>query len=216
MATKNIFHASRTGLVDVWCNMDGSKIYTKTAICTRQTTPTGVWASCASKTIPDAVIFATPMSQKWNYFEIEIINEGSLCAIGIGVGPRNYSQQMMPGWGDMSIGYHADDGRLFISTGKGHAFGQCCGRGDTMGCGVDYSHQKHGYVSVWFTRNGELAGPPEKFPLPKDGLFPLIGLSSLNESVLYTGHSCVPPPYSEVPAVSTGVPDNFITSSPVA
>ena len=211
MATKNLFRASRTGLLDVWYNGDRSVIYTKTAIRTRQVTQTGVWVG--SNTIPDTVIFATQMSQKWNYFEIKIINEGSCCAMGIGVGPLNYSQQMMPGWGDMSIGYHADDGRLFISTGKGHAFGLCCHTGDTMGCGVDYNRQKHGYVTVWFTKNGELAGPPEKFPLPKDGLYPLIGLSTLNESVLYTGHSCVPPPYSEVPAALKGEPDNFIASS---
>ena len=156
----------------------------------------------ASKTIPQTLTFNSAMSPEWNYFEIQIKKTGEFCEIGIGVGPSDYNHYMMPGWKMGSIGYHADDGNLFYGCGTfiGYQFGPVCDLKDTMGCGVDYSSQKHGHVTVWFTRNGELAGPPQKFPLPKDGLYPLIGLSTLNESVLYTGHSCVPPPYSEVPA----------------
>ena len=159
-----------------------------------------------SQTVPQTLTFNSAMSPEWNYFEIQILEEGEFCEIGIGVGPSDYRHYAMPGWMMGSIGYHADDGNLFYGSGRalGYQFAPECVLGDTMGCGVDYSSQEHGYVSVWFTRNGELAGPPEKFPLPKDGLYPLIGLSTLNESVLYTGHSCVPPPYSEVPADSTG------------
>ena len=162
--------------------------------------------NAASQTIPQTLTSNSAMSPEWNYFEIQIRKEGEFCEIGIGVGPSDYNHYAMPGWKMGSIGYHADDGNLFYGSGRalGYQFGPECVRNDVMGCGVDYSSQRNGYVTVWFTRNGKLAGPPEKFPLPKDGLYPLIGLSTLNESVLYTGHSCVPPPYREVPAAPTG------------
>ena len=208
MATKNkkIFDVSKNDLVDIQYDVK-CIIFTKSHVLRPRTAEIFESVNAVSGTIPTTVIFDYPMSPKWNYFEIQILNEGTLREMGIGVGPVDYTQYAMPGWRMGSIGYHADDGNLFHSNSaamSGHAFGMDCHCNDTMGCGVDYSSQKHGHVTVWFTRNGELAGPPQKFPLPKDGLYPLIGMSTLNESVLYNGHSCVPPPYSEVPAPPKG------------
>ena len=64
----------------------------------------------------------------------------------------------MPGWDQNSCGYHADDGKLYLESGKGIAFGPTCTDGDRMGCGVDFNaHYNSGYVNVFFTKNGEQA-----------------------------------------------------------
>ena len=202
MASKKIFGVSKNGGVDVHNEPEGT-VFTKTAQKAEFVHGILSGDSIVSGQ-PLVVVLAAPMSSKWNYFEIKILSVGEFGVLGIGLGPSCYSLTAMPGWNIGSIGYHADDGRLYHSAPYGRRFGVDCHLKDTMGCGVDYSSQEHGHVTVWFTRNGELAGPPEKFLLPKDGLYPLIGLSTLNESVLYTGHSCVPPLYREVPAAPKG------------
>ena len=202
MASKKIFGVSKKGVVDVCYEAEGT-VFTKTAERAERVQSILSGNSVVSGQ-PSVVVLDTPMSSKWNYFEIKILSVGEFGVLGIGLGPSCYSLTAMPGWNIGSIGYHADDGNLFHSAPIGRIFGLSCHPKDTMGCGVDYSSQEHGHVTVWFTRNGKLAGPPEKFLLPKDGLYPLIGLSTLNESVLYTGHSCVPPPYREVPAAPKG------------
>ena len=202
MASKKTFGVSKKDVVDVRYEPEGT-VFTKTAQKTEHVQNI-VSRNVRVRGQPSVAVLDVPMSSKWNYFEIQILNEGAFHVLAIGLGPSCYDLTRMPGWDIGSIAYHADDGCLFHSTPKGRIFGLDCHLKDTMGCGVDYSSQEHGHVTVWFTRNGKLAGPPEKFPLPKDGLYPLIGLSTLNESVLYTGHSCVPPPYSEVPAPPKG------------
>ena len=204
MASKKTFGVSKKGVVEVRYEPEGT-VFTKTAQKADhvhvQSIPSGDSVVSGQ---PSVVVLDAPMSSNWNYFEIKILSEGEAGVLGIGLGPSCYNLTRMPGWNIGSIGYHADDGKIYHSPPCGRKFGADCHLHDTMGCGVDYSSQEHGHVTVWFTRNGELAGPPEKISLPKDGLYPLIGLSTLNESVLYTGHSCVPPPYSEVPAAPKG------------
>ena len=202
MTSKEIFGVSKNGGVDVHYEPEGT-VFTKTAQ-KAELVQSFFSGNVVVKGQPSVVVLDAPMSSKWNYFEIQILNEGTFRALGIGLGPSCYDLTRMPGWDMGSIGYHADDGKLYHSAFYGRRFGANCHVKDIMGCGVDYSSQKHGHVTVWFTRNGELAGQLEKFLLPKDGLYPLIGLSTLNESVLYTGHSCAPPPYSEVPAPPKG------------
>ena len=203
MASKKIFGVLKNGGVDVRYKL-GDTVFTKTAL-----KPELVQSLFSGNIVisgqPSVVILDVPISSKWNYFEVQILNEGAFRALGIGLGTCCYDLTRMPGWDIGSIGYHADTGDLHHSSGIGRKLDSAqCYLNDVMGCGVDYSSREHGHVTVWFTRNGELAGPPEKFLLPKDGLYPLIGLSTLKESVLYTGHSCVPPPYREVPAVPKG------------
>ena len=208
MATENkkIFSVSKNHLVDIQYEAK-CIVFKKSSALRPQTTDSEPfpYVNAVSRIVPTTVKFDYPMSSEWNYFEIQILNEGALREMGIGVGPVDYTLYALPGWEIGSIGYHADNGGFYYSAlNSGHVFGMKCHCSDTMGCGVDYSSQEYGHVTVWFTRNRKLAGPPEKIPLPKDGLYPLIGMSTLNESVLYTGHSCVPPPYSEVPAAPTG------------
>ena len=51
-----------------------------------------------------------------------------------------------------SVGYRADDGKIFNGSGVGHQFVPRCHKGDRMGCGIlfprDYVCQYDRYVSV--------------------------------------------------------------------
>lgn len=62
----------------------------------------------------------------------------------------------MPGWYDISCGYHGDDGALFVNSGEGltptDAFGVegMYGAGDTVGAGLNMTTGE-----VFFTLNGQ-------------------------------------------------------------
>ncbi|XP_053388031.1 uncharacterized protein LOC123541731 [Mercenaria mercenaria] len=70
------------------------------------------------------------------YFEVEILSLGQRGTIAIGVVPCIYPENHQPGWGEGSIGYHADDGLLYNGTGTGKTFGPKCNVGDRIGCGI--------------------------------------------------------------------------------
>ena len=64
----------------------------------------------------------------------------------------------MPGWDAHSFGYHSDDGGIFHGAGDmEREFGKTYGVGDTVGCGIDYSHGDGG-GAIFFTLNGEFLG----------------------------------------------------------
>lgn len=136
------------------------------------------------------VRFSEPMTPMLNYFEYEIVCKGLGCAIGIGVGDLSYPLDRMPGWNKNGIGYHADDGRLFHENGYGKGFGPKCTQGDRMGCGVDYTTDVGaGYVDIFFTKNSERVGDCVRMKRPIYGLYPLVGLHSIDEKVRYLGHT---------------------------
>merc|ERR1712110_699200 len=77
-----------------------------------------------------------PICTRHRYFEIEIIDPGLRCYISIGLARKDYPKNRHPGWQRGSIGYHADDGKVFAGSGAGAPFGPRCHKGDIMGCGV--------------------------------------------------------------------------------
>ena len=88
-----------------------------------------------------------PLSHTNHYFEIQILSSGSKGAIAIGLAKATYPLHRHPGWNPGAIGYHADDGCVFVERGKGEQFGPTCSDGDTMGCGIrftDGSEEKEG------------------------------------------------------------------------
>ena len=130
-----------------------------------------------------------PMSPLLNYFEFEITCDGRERAIGIGVGESGYSLTRMPGWNARSIGFHADDGKLYHQAGFGSAHGPQSHKGDRLGVGVDFEAEcGEGYVKVWFTRNGDMVNNAITVKRPMKGLYPLIGMHSDKEQVRYLGH----------------------------
>lgn len=56
------------------------------------------------------------------------------------------------------MAYHMDDGKLFFQRGQGTRFGDKCGQGDVVGCGIELSEGGDSIVSVYWTKNGELVG----------------------------------------------------------
>ena len=78
----------------------------------------------------------TPICTRNHYFEIEILNPGYSCYIAIGLARKDYPKHRHPGWNRGSIAYHADDGKVFVGSGRGAPFGPRCHKGDIMGCGV--------------------------------------------------------------------------------
>lgn len=151
-----------------------------------------------------------PLNPILNYFEYQIIDRGNEASIGIGVGERNYPMSRMPGWNRNSIGYHGDDGKLYHENGIGNAFGPTCTTGDRVGCGVDFeSEDGSGYVDVFFTKNHRLVGHPVKVKKPVYGLYPLIGLHSRGERVLYCGHWHKVPDGLQEPMVTDHSPSSI-------
>lgn len=78
----------------------------------------------------------TPISTRNHYYEIEIVDPGKKCYIAIGLARKGYPKRRHPGWKKGSIAYHADDGKVFMGSGKGAPLGPTCHKGDIMGCGI--------------------------------------------------------------------------------
>lgn len=131
-------------------------------------------------------ISADALTQEKNYFEIEILDSGLRGTIAIGLGPSQYPLDCKPGWNVDSVGFHADDGRLYKGCGLGRPFGSKCLSGDRMGCGIKFDQNDASgmrlLVKVFFTRNGEEIGTVV-MPWPHGGLHPIIGLHSEGEEV---------------------------------
>ena len=149
-----------------------------------------VWKYCRDGPV-GVVKIMDPMSPLNNYYEIKILNKGRRTAIGIGMGTMGYSMSAMPGWNSQCIGYHADDAKMFHENGMGKNMGApTCTEGDIMGCGVLFDvDEGPAYVRVFFTKNGKLVGERVKMKRPLYGLYPIIGMHSINETVEYLGHS---------------------------
>ena len=84
--------------------------------------------------------------------------------IAIGIGTPEFLEQhddadiqdnepTMPGWDPHSIAYHGDDGALFGLQTQQVQYGPTFGPGDTIGCGLDYRHER-----VFFTKNAVFLG----------------------------------------------------------
>ena len=77
----------------------------------------------------------------------------------------------LPGWLSGSWAYHGDDGKKFVETGKGLAYGETFGAGDVVGCLVSEKGD------VKFTKNGVLLDVVAKGVMGK--LIPAVGMRSV-------------------------------------
>ncbi|CAG8628009.1 4657_t:CDS:2 [Paraglomus brasilianum] len=110
------------------------------------------------------------------YFEVDIISKGREGFIGIGFCGKNVQLNRLPGWENMSWGYHGDDGHLFCCSGTGKPYGPQFTTGDVIGCCVNFRDG-----TAFYTKNGAILGTA--FRDLKGGLYPSIGLRTPNESV---------------------------------
>ena len=137
-----------------------------------------------------------PLSEGTNNFEIKLIyppEDGD----GIGILLKTDQMPYRPGWDFGSIGYHAKDGGLYNQCPTTELCTATCKEGDTMGCGIDYTTAKDGYIFVWFTKNGQLVSYPQKLEFPP-----------LSEPIFHPLIRCDTPavkykkPYRETPGTS--------------
>lgn len=111
------------------------------------------------------------------YWEMSILNKGRDGHIGIGIGTVHVSLNRLPGWESQSIGWHGDDGFVFVGSGNGTPFGPCYSTGDVVGCGLDFVNGR-----VFFTRNAVIVG---YLPVEVCGplWFPMAGFRTPGEQV---------------------------------
>ena len=128
-----------------------------------------------------------PLNHEWNYFEVEIVHRDPKKAIAVGIASNNYDMSNWVGWKKDSIAYHADDGRLFFSSGLGAHCGPMLFTGDIVGCGVKLQNESTcmltAKVEVFFTVNRSVVGKPILFSVPVGGLFPTVCVESPSEVV---------------------------------
>lgn len=119
------------------------------------------------------------VSKYRKYFEVRVkdsVTDGAIC---VGLAKKDYPLDCLPGWLPGSIGYLCETGCLFEGSGIGDKKYQTVPKGETIGCGVDYSKSAKvkGNVVVFFTHNKKTV---ESFTceleLPDEGLFPTVGL----------------------------------------
>ncbi|CAG8645137.1 4336_t:CDS:2 [Funneliformis mosseae] len=109
------------------------------------------------------------------YFEVDIIDKGKNGEIGIGFCTRAACLNQMPGWEDISWGYHGDDGNIF-NAGSEKLYGPTFMTGDTIGCCLNFRNN-----TVFYTRNGVNLGIA--FQDLKNALYPCVGMLSPGGSI---------------------------------
>eukprot|EP00105_Crassostrea_gigas_P044576 XP_019928724.1 PREDICTED: uncharacterized protein LOC105342841 [Crassostrea gigas] len=121
-----------------------------------------------------------PFSESLRKFSIKILCRGSKCSVGVGICPRLYPSNNMPGWKTNSYGYHADDGRVYKQNGSSKEEFEQCTIGDVMA--VEYDVTTH---ELKFLKNEKEV---HKMTIPDNGkklpdFYPMIGLHSGHEVV---------------------------------
>ena len=130
----------------------------------------------------------SPFHPGWSYFEVEIISRDPHKALAVGLTSRRYDMKDWVGWKAESVGYHADDGKMFIANGRGEPFGPKLYEGDIVGCGVKVLSGcnqilENSKIEVFFVVNQCTVGTPKVITVPPGGLFPTVCMESPSEVV---------------------------------
>ena len=113
------------------------------------------------------------------YFELKVVNSGEEGAIAIGLTQANVNTRSgyFPGWKNLGIGYHGDDGGIFHESSKAIERGEPYATGDVVGCYLCRTQMNDEEITlVQFTRNGKKILSPRI--LPNADWYPTIGLAS--------------------------------------
>jgi hypothetical protein len=99
--------------------------------------------------------------------------------MGIGLIGKDFNvQNKIPGWESNSIGYHSDDGNIFISKTTGELYGPIYTTGDVVGCCINFINK-----IVFFTKNGEFIKNVAFECEDEYELFPAIGMRNKKQSI---------------------------------
>eukprot|EP00842_Homolaphlyctis_polyrhiza_P006912 jgi/Hompol1/80/HPOL_004124-RA len=116
------------------------------------------------------------------YYEVTVISKGRDGYIGVGFAANRVPLSRLPGWEDLSWGYHGDDGNSFSGSGSGKPYGPVYGTGDVIGCCINFMNR-----TASFTKNGIMLGVAFRDILGRSKntpkLFPLVGLRTPGEIV---------------------------------
>lgn len=112
------------------------------------------------------------------YFEIYVANKGEKGFMGVGLTSKKVEINRLPGWDEISYGYHGDDGHFFESAGKGISYGPTYTTGDTIGCGINFMTRE-----LFFTKNGEFLGIASKNVIIEENLYPTAGMQTNGEMI---------------------------------
>ena len=123
-----------------------------------------------------------PLTPLYNSFEVKIISSGESCFIAIGVCSKTYPFNLLPGWKDVSIGFHADDGAIHHSSQSNRQTSNPCRNGDVMRCTLQPIDGNSKEVSVVFSQNDVVVGRSIMWT-PEDKLYACIGMMSRGEVI---------------------------------
>uniref|UniRef100_A0A7S3LFJ8 B30.2/SPRY domain-containing protein n=1 Tax=Amphora coffeiformis TaxID=265554 RepID=A0A7S3LFJ8_9STRA len=102
-----------------------------------------------------------------------VLQQGVTECVAVGLSSVGFDLgHCLPGWDELSFGYHSDDGLAYPTH---RPCGPSFGVGDVVGCGIDYQAK-----SIFFTLNGRFLG--HVFELEDEELeqdwFPTVGLDA--------------------------------------
>lgn len=115
-------------------------------------------------------------------FTLRILNSGEKNFIGMGVVDKAYPTDLLPGWEDTSIGYHADTGDVFQSSGDGYSTNHVCKQDDVMECFISAIDNSPKQVKVAFFKNGTQVMQVTAWT-PQGGFYFCFGMMSKSEMI---------------------------------
>ena len=117
-----------------------------------------------------------------NSYEVKILDPGKNCYIALGVCSSRYSTDDLPGWDDLSVGFHADNGCI-LQSGVEENTRNPCHKGDVIRCMLEPVDGSDKQMNVMFQKNGQFIGK-SIFWKPGDGkVFAQIGCMSEGEKI---------------------------------
>ena len=118
-----------------------------------------------------------------NFFEVKIVEPGKSCYIAIGACSQLYSIYDLPGWEDLSVGYHADEGCILQKTAGQEKVSDPCEKGDVIRCTIEPVDGSDKQMNVVYHKNGSFIGKAILW-MPRDGhVFAQIGCMSQGEVI---------------------------------
>ena len=124
-----------------------------------------------------------PFSSTTSSFEVKILEPGSKCYIALGVCSQQYSTSDLPGWDDLSVGFHADSGGILQKSAGEESVCPPCGKGDVIRCTLKPIDGADKQMSVVFHKNGKFVGKAIFWKPGEGKVFAQVGCMSAGEVI---------------------------------